>query len=81
MPRFDFQCNKCHVVKEYLRKNTRRFRHQCGGLLEWVPSARVNASFKPFVHEHLGHEPVMVESWGHYKKLLRARGLNNELAS
>lgn len=36
--------------------------------------------FVPFWHEHLGHEPVYVDSWKTYKSILKQRGWHNVLA-
>jgi hypothetical protein len=35
----------------------------------------------PMVHPHMGHDPVEVKSWGHYKQLLKERNLSNVLGS
>jgi hypothetical protein len=35
----------------------------------------------PMWHPNLGHEPVEVRSWGHFKQLLKERNLSNVLAS
>jgi hypothetical protein len=80
MPRFDAQCGNCGKIEEVIARSVEGFsRCKCGGKMEWVPSVRVNV-FKPFVHEHLGHKPVRIESWSHYKRILRERNLHNELA-
>jgi len=81
VPRFDVQCGECGKTEEVIAKSVGKLpRCTCGGRTEWVPSVRVNV-FKPFVHEHLGHEPVRIESWSQYKRILRERNLHNELAS
>jgi len=36
--------------------------------------------FVPFMHEHLGHEPVYIDSWKTYRQVLRQNGWHNELA-
>lgn len=36
--------------------------------------------FVPFWHEHLGHNPVYVNSWKSYRSILRANGWHNDLA-
>jgi hypothetical protein len=35
----------------------------------------------PFWHPNLGHKPVEVKGWGHFKQLLRDRGVSNPLGS
>jgi len=80
MPRYDVECEKCHVVEEVVASGTHHFtRCSCGGKRKWIPSARV-AVFQPFMHEHLDHTPIRVTSWKHYKSLLKERNLHNELA-
>lgn len=80
MPRYDCQCSNCAKILEVTAKDTKNLgRCDCGGRLEWVPGVRV-AVFKPFVHPHIGHKPVLIESWRQYKDLLKANNLHNELA-
>lgn len=81
MVRYDTECTKCGEMKEVIAENTRKLgKCKCGGRREWVPTANV-ATFKPFVHEHLGHKPVLIESWQQYRRILKANNLVNELAS
>lgn len=58
-----------------------------GGTWKCGTCGQVNSSFEdhavqfiPFLHEHLGHTPVMVDSWKSYQKILRTNGWHNELA-
>lgn len=80
MPRYDVQCQTCKDVKEVVAKDTTNLGLcVCGGRMEWVPGVRVNV-FKPFIHPHVGHKPVLIESWQQYKSILKANNLHNELA-
>lgn len=36
--------------------------------------------FVPFYHEHLGHEPVYVDSWKSFRRELASIGAHNQLA-
>ncbi len=77
MPRFDARCERCERTWEvFLRRYRERLVCPCGGRA-WVQlGAQVAATMNtyPFVHEHLGHHPVVVESPQHYRRLLRERG-------
>lgn len=80
MPRYDVECSKCAAKKEVIaRDSTHLGKCACGGRFAWVPSAQV-AVFKPFVHEHIAHKPVLIESWKQYRQILRQNNLHNELA-
>jgi len=53
----------------------------CGNCGEWNHTNSTHAcQFVPFVHEHLGHEPVQINSWKEYRSHLQANGWHNELA-
>jgi len=80
--RYDVECSNCGRRGEVVAKNTKRLGRcsSCKGKLIWVPTAQMFA-FRPFVHEHLGHTPVQIESWPQYRQILRERNLNNELGS
>jgi len=83
MPRYDALCIDCGRPQEVIALNTKNLglcKYCDKDALEWVPSSQV-AVFKPFMHEHLDHEPVLVKSWKHYKEELQKRNLVNELAS
>ena len=81
MPNYDVECPDCGQRGIVSAANTRQLgKCSCGAQLEWVPSCNV-AVFKPFVHEHLGHEPVLIKSWKHYKEELKKAGGYNELGS
>lgn len=54
---------------------------KCGTCQRVNSSNNTNAcQFVPFYHEHLGHEPVYVDSWKSYQNTLRANGWHNDLA-
>lgn len=86
MPTFDIECGTCSARDEvFLRKvgDWDDVCLHCGGTMHRVYALANTQStgFKPFWHPHLGHTPVLVESWSHYKKLLRERNASNELVS
>jgi len=80
VPRYDVECDRCEKKGEVIKRNLKRLgRCACGGKLRWVPSVQT-AVFKPIVVEHLGHKPMLIESWKQYREELKARNLHNELA-
>lgn len=57
---------------------------QCGKCQQWhFQLTNHAAQFVPFWHEHLGHEPVYIDSWKTYRRRLEELSphAKNELAS
>lgn len=81
MPNYDFACFYDHVFEVFIAPQRLKtgldlgdFQipcYECGAPAKWKPSAQVAPEFKPFVHEHLGPEPVRVESRKHFRELIQ----------
>ena len=57
---------------------------RCGNCQGWhFQQTNDSVQFVPFWHEHLGHEPVYIDSWKTYRQKLAEIGphVRNELAS
>lgn len=81
-PNYDFACDADHVFEVFLAPQRLKTLDlgelrmpcaECGEPAKWKPSVQVQPEFKPTLHEHLGPEPVLVESRDHYRRLLEAR--------
>jgi hypothetical protein len=72
------QCSGGHIgeVKEGSAGGT--WKCECGVINSTHTDHAVQ--FIPFMHEHLGHEPVLVDSWKTYRNVLRQNNWHNELA-
>jgi hypothetical protein len=86
LPLRDYECVACGARREERGfPSTGFICSGCGSLMRYVvtlSSAQHPAeSMFPFVHPHLGDKPVTVKGWGHYKQLLKERGLSNALGS
>lgn len=92
LARRDFECVGCGTIREALAPP--HIGLVCETLIDGTPCGRVmvsiitlsraqptSDSLWPMWHPHLGHEPVEVRSWSHYKALLKERGLSNVLAT
>ena len=54
----------------------------CGRCQTWnLVHTNHAVQFVPFYHEHLGHEPVYIDSWNTYRRELEKIGGHNDLAS
>lgn len=82
MPRYDMSCDADHIFEVFLAPQRLKTLDlgtlrlpcaECGEPAKWKPSAQVQPEFQSFVHEHLGPEPIRVESREHYKQLLQER--------
>lgn len=82
MPRYDFSCYLDHVFEVFLAPQRLKTVslgdlqlscHECGAPAKWKPTAQFQPEFKPLDHEHLGPEPVRVESREQYKAMLVER--------
>ena len=86
MPTFDVRCESCGRTEEVFLTSAGRVldaRRCCARNMTRVYTLATHQStgFEPFWHPHLGHKPVWVESWGHYRQLLKERNASNELAT
>lgn len=81
----DFECVACGYTHEELLDAPPELLSihcpKCRGVCKHVIIGGKSFTFEPFTHPHLGHEPVLIKSWGHYRKVLRERGLENPLGS
>jgi hypothetical protein len=82
----DYECISCGARREERGFPSTGFVcDKCGCLMQYVMTlgtvqAATDALW-PMIHPHLGHKPVEVKGWGHYKQLLKERGLRNSLGS
>jgi len=92
LARRDFECVGCGAIRETVAHP--HIGLICDNVIDGMPCRRVMVSIItlsraqppsdalwPMWHPHLGHEPVEVRSWGHYKSLLKSKGYINELGS
>lgn len=80
MPIYDYQCTSDECKCEF-----EEFRHiedredmacpKCGTKAKLLISRTKDDWFRPHWNEHLTHEPVFVESKGHYKQLCKKYGV------
>jgi len=77
----DFECPHCGALRE-VRAHPWEF-VLCHGAMRPVITVRQSQCptdrLWPLVHEHLGHEPVLVKSWQHYNQLLKERNFSAPL--
>lgn len=85
--RRDFECVNCRQVEENVQARPERglLCPNCGSVMVSIITLgtvqRPTDALWPMMHPHLGHVPVEVKSWRHYKQLLKDRNFSNELAS
>jgi hypothetical protein len=87
--------NRPHTMKRYLQCTGGHVSEQgetrsvpggyewlCGKCQTWnLVHTNHAVQFVPFWHEHLGHEPVYIDSWKTYRRELEKIGAHNVLAS
>lgn len=82
----DYQCVNCGVVQETWGTPVMGLQcPACGAVMIYVitlsKAQPATDALWPMWHPHLGHRPVEVKGWGHFKQLLKERGLSNSLGS
>lgn len=70
----DYRCDRCGEIVEDLEAG-QEFKCNCGGILKRLFTVRKEMQMLPHLNEHLGHEPVYITDYGHFKKELKKRGL------
>src|SRR5262245_24879106 len=93
LARRDFECVGCGAIREayapahigFVCENVLADGEPCRRVMVYIftlsKAQPPSDALWPMVHPHLGHQPVEVRSWGHYKSLLKQRNLSNELGS
>ena len=81
MPLYDYRCSGCGSKFEAVRSVEDR-KHalcKCGGSADFVFSIPRKMWVEPIMHEFvsysMGPEPVVVRGRGHWRRLLKERGL------
>jgi DNA-directed RNA polymerase subunit RPC12/RpoP len=69
----DFKCEKCSKVIENLEIDEEH-KCDCGGNLLRIFGLRKEMQMLPHWDEHMDHDPVWIEDYGHYKKEMKKRG-------
>jgi hypothetical protein len=82
----DYECVACGARREERGfPSTAFICPECGCVMCYVVTLSKaqppTDALWPLRHPHLGHTPVTVTGWGHYKQLLKERGLTNALGS
>ena len=80
MPAYDYICASCSSAKEFERNVKMAERNEvrcpvCNRLARRVYKAPAGHTFKPFLCENFGLEPVMVESRRQFVEENKRRGL------
>lgn len=86
LPLRDYECVACGARREERGfPSTAFICGSCGSLMVYIMTlgtvqAATDALW-PMIHPNLGHHPVEVKGWGHFKQLLKERGMTNSLGS
>jgi putative FmdB family regulatory protein len=77
---YDYQCPKCNHIFDDFKPVAERHTSvcpKCGATANMKFSGTTSRAkiFHPYWDEHMGHDPVWVESASHKKMLLQERGL------
>ncbi len=73
----DFKCGKCgKITEDLLLEDDKEYICECSGKMERLFTMRKEMQMLPHFNEHLSHEGVYIEDYGHFKKELKKRGLD-----
>ena len=73
MPTYQYRCKVCNKIFDEFAKIKDRYkvRCRCGGDVEIMIVTRSVHVWKPYWEENITHQPVLVESKKHLKKLCK----------
>jgi len=84
MPRYDYECELCGRITEktfHIADKPEEIRcPACGHTASSIITApqSVRPDWKPYLEEHLGDEPIMIESRKHRREVMKKEGLEDE---